>query len=390
MCRLKDATEECSKEEEIVVLAPVSTVEGDLIMNDKQLQMEVKQVQGIVHNIPFLVLDLVADYLLALEYLNFRATCTSFRSAAPSKQWSTATALARLQTYSLISPLLMVIDVYQGMITCIDPRLGDKYFMTRLPESIGHSRVMYSKYGWLLIYDLVKGHLLFNPFTAAVIQLPLLPYSPLATSFGFSAPPNSPDCKVFFFYDHVYMTSPGESVWHTIDNESYIPRFLRHDTLAFCDQHVYIFSGDENIGIMEIDGDNRWEIAQAPKLKSDGVVRYLVECDNQLLSVIVDEFGGELEIFKLNHSTREWGKVDSLGKHMIFIYETQAFSAIAKISEMENKIYFPRYREGKIVFYSLDTRKYNTFAGKKEEAFDDFLPTQEQLLSVWIEPNWSV
>ncbi|MFS7908840.1 hypothetical protein Hanom_Chr01g00087811 [Helianthus anomalus] len=62
----------------------------------------------------------------------------------------------------------------------------------------------------------------------------------------------------------------------------------------------------------------------------------------------------------------------------------------AKTPEMANKIYFPRVHSenGKIVFYSLETRRYHT--SNVEESFGDFMGTEHYLdQHVWIEPCWS-
>ncbi|KAI3683688.1 hypothetical protein L1987_84201 [Smallanthus sonchifolius] len=78
--------------------------------------------------------------------------------------------------------------------------------------------------------------------------------------------------------------------------------------------------------------------------------------------IIVGGFGESVEVFKINESTEEWEKTDGLGKHMIYISNTSCICVEAKSPEMENKIYFPRllHNEGtKIVFYSLETRKYH-------------------------------
>lgn len=58
-------------------------------------------------NIPFDALKMIIEFCVGVEYLNFRATCKQCHLAAPMIQWS---KVGRLQTYSLASPWLMVLD----------------------------------------------------------------------------------------------------------------------------------------------------------------------------------------------------------------------------------------------------------------------------------------
>ncbi|KAJ0511294.1 hypothetical protein HanRHA438_Chr11g0524051 [Helianthus annuus] len=136
-----------------------------------------------------------------------------------------------------------------------------------------------------------------------------------------------------------------------------------------------------------------WEVVnEALQSKSSGQ-SFLVTCDQHLLVVLVDTFGESVEVFKLNGSTREWEKTDSLGKHILYVCHTRCFCIEARITEMENKIYFPlvHSENGKIVFYSLETRKYHTFSGRNvQESFGDFFGTKYHLnRHAWIKPSWS-
>ncbi|GJV68240.1 hypothetical protein Tco_1483749, partial [Tanacetum coccineum] len=52
--------------------------------------------------------------------------------------------------------------------------------------------------------------------------------------------------------------------------------------------------------------------------------------------------GESVEVFKMNNSNKEWEKLDSLGRHMIYICGTTCLCIEAKYRHMENKIYFPQ------------------------------------------------
>jgi hypothetical protein len=102
------------------------------------------------------------------------------------------------------------------------------------------------------------------------------------------------------------------------------------------------------------------------------------------LSVFESDFAKGVQVFKLNEFTMTWMKVDSLKNHMLFVGKT-SFSAVANIPGMENKIYFNRFYDHSIVFYSLETNNYHTF---KNDEVVNFHHVREQLNGTWIQPRW--
>ena len=112
----------------------------------------------------------------------------------------------------------------------------------------------------------------------------------------------------------------------------------------------------------------------------------------RLIVLVLGQLGETVEVFKLNETTHEWVKIDSLGKHMIFISSASPICIEAKIPEMENKIYFPRLSspKGNMVFYSLETCRYHTFDNKDiQENFGNFFGTRYLAAPhAWIQPNW--
>ncbi|KAM0010247.1 hypothetical protein Hdeb2414_s0078g00778261 [Helianthus debilis subsp. tardiflorus] len=115
-----------------------------------------------------------------------------------------------------------------------------------------------------------------------------------------------------------------------------------------------------------------------------------MKCDQQLLLVTMSEFGGRVDVFKLNNDSTEWEKTENLGKYAIYIYGKSCLCMEAKMLTMANRIYFPRVHSDnwKIVFYSLETRRYHT--SNIEESFVNFMGTTYHLNPhAWIEPSWS-
>ena len=81
-----------------------------------------------VLNLPFHVLEMILEFCAGVEYLNFRATCKLCHLVGPLI--NRKVPQRGLQTYSLVSPWLMVFDKRGGIITFTDPMFGDKYFIS--------------------------------------------------------------------------------------------------------------------------------------------------------------------------------------------------------------------------------------------------------------------
>ncbi|KAI3683788.1 hypothetical protein L1987_84303 [Smallanthus sonchifolius] len=343
-------------------------------------------------NISFDVLKAIMECCVGVEYLNFRATCKHCHLAAPMIRWSKG---VRLHKYSLASPWLMVLHKDQGVISFTDPLFGDEYFIKTPRELIGDLEIHCSMYGWLLIRRDMEPLMFFNPFTGDIRELPR---SFNLNTYYFSAPPTSSDCMVVGFTTclecHVYIHFVArEPSW-----SGFRLNYRGNRSHSFHFATLYgrnLYALYNNGGLDFIDTDNEvytWRkvLARGPRSSCGSHKQnFLMKCDQQLLLVIVGEFGEPVEVFKLNDST-EWEKIESLGKHVIYIGDKTCLCIEAKTPVMANKIYFPRVHSEnrKIVFYSLETRRYHT--SNSEESFGDFMGTKRHLdPHVWIEPSWS-
>ncbi|PWA83159.1 hypothetical protein CTI12_AA170110 [Artemisia annua] len=330
-------------------------------------------------DLPLGVLEMIMKFCVGLEYLNFRATCKRCHLEAPVLQWRDEKALKRLQNYSLLSPWLMVVDKNRGTVTFEDPLSGYKYFMKSLPDQIDDA-ICYSGYGWLLFYG-DYGLEFCNPFTNAVHDLPEVQPGFRFYWLCFSAPPTSPDCMVVGFgIEGIYIHFVGgEKSWRLVNLYA-----------LFADGELHVF---KNLA----QEDFSWEqdVVKAPRSWCRYPVEYfLTKCDQHLLLVFVDQFGESVEVFKLNDLKNEWEKTNGIGRHMIYISDSACLCRKAEVSEMENKIFFARLynKNGKVVFYSLETGMYHTFNAKNiEESFVDFVGTKHYPFyhHAWIEPSWS-
>ncbi|KAK9068533.1 hypothetical protein SSX86_012648 [Deinandra increscens subsp. villosa] len=390
---------ECRAEEE--------GTKDEIVTGDYELVDVSSTKNSPLVNIPIDVLKMIMELCLGVEYLNFRATCKRCQLAAPLIRWSNEASISRLQTYSLASPWLVVFDRHRGIITFTDPMFGDKYFKKTPQEFIGDVRIRYSRHGWLLVCNLSHEPLsvmLFNPFTNDIRELPH-PLMGNITNVCFSDPPTSQDFLVVGFIPeektYIYISKINTECWQRVlgffpvDTGEIVPRSISFPTP--CDRRVvYALEAGGRLDLYRWhDRDRFWEvIAEAPQDCSSAAQCFLVKCDKHCFILVrMDEYGELVEVFKLNQTTQEWEKLECLGRHMIYICGATCLCMEAKTPEMENKIYFPRLhsKNGKIIFYSLETRRFHTFNGRKveEESFRDFLGTKYILNPhAWIEPSW--
>ncbi|GJX70717.1 hypothetical protein Tco_0307888 [Tanacetum coccineum] len=341
--------QEKDKDDEIVV----RSVNGDY-----EVEFNSTKDKSHLLNIPFHVLEMVMEYCVGVEYLKFRSTCKICHLAAPLIQWGDGKASKRLQKCSLLSPWLIVFDKLKGIITFTDPLFGDKYFIKTPQESIcKYSEIKCSRYGWLLILKPCGSMVFYNPFTSDIREVPRIPTTDI---YCFSAPPTSPDCMVVgltkcSIYIHFVA---GEPSWRRVVLDIAGDGFSSYRFLTLYGQDLYAMSADGELAVYKEIGreDYCWErnVAQAPSCCASFPQSFQVRCDEHLLQVIVGKFGESVEVFKLNDTAQEWEKIDGLGKHMIFVCSPSSFCIEAKVPEMENKIYFPRFssENGNMVFYS--------------------------------------
>ncbi|GKA37864.1 cation/H+ exchanger, CPA1 family protein, partial [Tanacetum coccineum] len=363
-------------------------------------------------NIPFNLLETIMEHCAGVEYMKFRATCRQCHLAAPVIKWSNKTSLWRLQTYSVASPWLMVVDKNRDVITFKDPMLGDNYLMKKSQISIASDKILSSRFGWLLFESNDLSCLvLFNPFTNDLRKLPQSEYD--LESLNFSAPPTSADCIVvgiarrrWNWHVHIHFVN-REPTWLKVFHNSIPPTicfssFYGRDLYALCeDGKVIVFN---NLGNRSPDccgNRNSYKsfygncykivVAEAPESVCGSLTqKFLTKCEQHLLLVCVSEYGKHVQVNKLNKGKKEWEKITGIGKHMIYICDTTCLCLEAKTPQMENKIFFPQVysKNRKIVFYSLDTCMYHTFDGKNIQQVDLFGTTSYLSSHAWIEPSW--
>ncbi|GJV57874.1 hypothetical protein Tco_1458879 [Tanacetum coccineum] len=254
-------------------------------------------------NIPSDLLESIMEHCVGVEYMNFRATCKRCHLAAPLIKWSNKRSIKRLQTYSAVSPWLMVVDKKQDMITFIDPVFGDNYFKKISQISIFRNKIFCSSFGWLLFEYDVSFYVLYNPFTNDIRKLPESrdPFK----SLSFSAPPTAANCIVVGFKTAEHWRAlihfvNREPVWHTL-NHGPDPHTICSS--IFDGRDLYALGKEGELIVFNNLGqpDHLWKLveAEAPKSCSSSTQKYLTKCDQQLLLVSVGKNGEHVELFEM-------------------------------------------------------------------------------------------
>ncbi|KAJ0635600.1 hypothetical protein HanOQP8_Chr17g0652681 [Helianthus annuus] len=335
-----DTLESENQVDKIVVRSSINMDDDDDDDDDDEVELN----ESRLLNLPFHLLEMIMDHCIGVEYMGFRATCKRCHLAAPLIQWKNNKTRLRLRKYSLVSPWLMVVDKNRGRITFTDPVSGDKYFMKRSHVSIRRDKIHCSRFGWLLLCSNYSPLVFFNPFTNVIRELPYVNAPDGFDSLCFSAPPTSRDCV-------------GE---------------------------VYVFKN-----LFKSQGCYYKKVVSR---KRQGGECFLVKSDRQFLLVVVGDFGEYVEVLKLNCRNKEWEKIESLGRYMIYVDGTTCLCVEAKAPELENKIFFPRLhsKNGKIVFYSLETCNYHTFNGSSNNIQQIAgVGIKHAYSHAWIQPTWS-
>nr|GFA73138.1 hypothetical protein [Tanacetum cinerariifolium] len=209
------------------------------------MECDVNSNESHLLNTPVHILETIMEFCVGVEYMNLRATCEQCRLAAPLVKWPNDTSLGRLQTYSVVSPWLMVADKKRSIMTFTYPILGDNYSLEKPNISVVYGKLYCSKFGWLLFKSYALDRLVFfNPFPNVVKNLPYSEHT--LDSLCFSAPPTSLDCMVVGFTKRGYWHADihfvnKETMWRTLNigpdpHTICFPTFYGRDLYALCNE----------------------------------------------------------------------------------------------------------------------------------------------------------
>ncbi|XVF70663.1 hypothetical protein PTKIN_Ptkin11bG0180400 [Pterospermum kingtungense] len=357
-----------------------------------------KSVENITE-LPYDIITLIAENLYLVDYMNFRQASKTFGEVAPHIQWREITSF-KLQSHSL-PPWLMFADKgYSSTVhTFIDPKLGGRYLMN-IPEFLIGYDIRYSKDGWLLMSPKVKEESMFfyNPFIKQHISVPPHTGGDPVQSFGFWSSPTSPaGCIIVGISSRsiswFYQSRIEE--WSEFVRDDYASFTPTHTCPVYWDESFYFLGQEGNLGALWIEESNNqlfgnWYIYYTPTKPCKSFDQsYLLECGGYLYAVFVDNLGESIQVClccDLGGDTWAWHEVRDIGNYMFFVSSSSSFSMVAKTPGMENKIYFPKMKRNKIVYYCLRTGKYRTFGS--DQVLSNFYNTTEYLYSSWIQQIW--
>ncbi|OVA08899.1 Sec1-like protein [Macleaya cordata] len=308
------------------------------------------------------IVELIASYLHPVDYIYFRAVCKAYRSIIPAVNWRPSFTGIIKTTY--LSPWLVFSTNNDTIYNFVYPMHNYQKCLMNLSELLVGATIRFSKGGWLLMSKGRKTLFFYNPFTRETIQLPDLPETYPFTGMSFSSLPTSSDCVVFgiapgdTYEVSIFFIARGNDYWgscifENTNLQKYMPCI---NNPVFYDGAFYCLDYNGTLGVFNLEDGFIWKVLAKPQEHFSAVYpSFLVECDGKLLSVDIGPLGNSVGICRLDFSKMVWVKVESLGKHMLFISNTSSLSAIAPHSRMENKIYFARLRGEGSLFYSLDT-----------------------------------
>ncbi|XP_026418016.1 uncharacterized protein LOC113313457 isoform X2 [Papaver somniferum] len=330
------------------------------------------------------IVDSIASHLHPVDFLHFRAVCKANKLPIV-KQISGAMR----STY--LTPWLLFSTENASRYNFVDPMHNNEKYLMNLPELLAGAIVRCQRGGWLLM---LKGRFTFffyNPLTKETIQLPELQSGYCCAGITFSSLPTCSDCLVFGITQQneeeisICIIKRGADRWEfdffeNSDLEKFMPTY---NEPVFHKGSFYCVDSNGTLGVFNEDS---WEVLKRPHGYSNAAyVSFLVECENEVLLVRI--LGFSVAILKLDSLEMVWQKVESLGKHMLFISFTSCLAAIAPKSCMENKVYFPRLHDERILYYSLETGSYHSVGST--HCAKDYFDTKSWTNCTWIEPNWS-
>ncbi|EYU45179.1 hypothetical protein MIMGU_mgv1a018581mg, partial [Erythranthe guttata] len=91
---------------------------------------------------------------------------------------------------------------------------------------------------------------------------------------------------------------------------------------------------------------------------------YLIKPKGQKEIFAVFEMYSErrVSVYKLSKGL-SWEFVEDLGDKVFYVCRTSSFGYTTNVKSLANKVFFPKFYRDKVMYYSLDTRRYHCFEG---------------------------
>ncbi|KAF7831162.1 F-box/kelch-repeat protein [Senna tora] len=346
---------------------------------------------------------MIADCLNLFDYRSFRATCRDFRLIPKLQYRQALQRFKRCPSSSKVWLLLSVNDM--SAFKFVDPVHGTSFLMS-VPESLKGSVVRCSRNGWLLMSDRKSSMSFLNPFTNKIIKLSKTPIE-CASSYAmaFTSLPTSPDCIVLGcgafpptatssklrILPATPMGGPPNWIDASIERDAIFQ--INNSSPVFYKERFYLLGLDGKLSVLKCvhrEDDLgfywiiTWDILERLETPHKSFYQnFLLGCDGKLMSIFVGEMGEWLQIYSLDFTEMRWEKVESIGNYVIYVSRSSSVAIEARITGTNNRIYFPRFHDNCILYYSLETRKFHSDG---QSTVESFYNTKEPLLATWIEP----
>ncbi|XP_026412886.1 uncharacterized protein LOC113308635 [Papaver somniferum] len=374
--RQDDYTVKAKKTEELII-------KDDNENPRKRQKKEILQEPrwGVIH---VDIVESIASHLHPVDVLHYRAVCKANKVPIMKK-------ISGAIRSTDLTPWLLYSTENSTQYNFVDPMHNNEKYLMKLPELLEGASIRCQKGGWLLMSKGRFTLFFYNPFTKETIHLPGLSPGYEFAGVTFSSLPTCSDCVVIGINQQneedisICIIQRGANTWifRSFQNsnlEKYMPTFI-----APVIDKGHFFCADFNGTLGDMHGGDFEVVERPPGHSNAAYVSFLVKCETELL--MVQMLGMSVTIYRLDSLNMVWQKVESLGKHMLFISFTSCLSAVAPKSCMENKVYFPRLHGDRILYYSLETGSYHSVGSM--HCAKDYFDTKCWTNCTWIEPNCS-
>ncbi|GLT77031.1 hypothetical protein SLA2020_486560 [Shorea laevis] len=362
----------------------------DVLKHVEIKEENVAEIEGNFGKLSSDILSVIARRLILHDYTSFRAVNRTCRLVAPPVQW-TSTSWDEFEFYDLLPPWLMFCQ--KRVCNFIDPLRRTKYSMNIHDVSSKYFRILNSKDGWCVMLHGENSIFFWNSFSKKIIRLPdMLHRCDSVVSCCFSCSPNSSNCVLILVrtggegdFD-IEFISLDDGEWLTLVVVTNGELVLQdNNTPVFFDGNFYFLGMHGNLGVFK--DLEFFEVLDNLHCPCESLYQsHLLECKGELLSVFVGPFAEWVRIFNLDSSKMAWIELEHLGDQTLYLSHFSSFSMTATSPDMANRIYFPRFSGKNIMYYSLDSKKFQSHG--TEDVFRGFYNTNEQLQSCWVELKW--
>ncbi|KAL8059047.1 hypothetical protein ABFX02_03G061800 [Erythranthe guttata] len=320
------------------------------------------------NDIPQELLDLILSNVFAKDRYNFSLVCRSWNEVVSASSYRH-------------SPCLMFNE--RSMKHLWKFFQHNSFFYLDFPKLEG-ARIRFSNHGWLLMSrDNDETLFFYDPFNHHMIELPALCFKDRVAAYSticFFHPPTSPDCFIVGIgtiieqrYDEaeIGVLKHGEDEWKIYIYETPHEFQATLGPPILDDGLLYFLDLKGNIATFDISkhGYNlAWSVftgcLKPRQLRKNIREHFLIKPkgEKEIFAVFAIYSERRVSVYRLSKGL-SWEFVEDLGDKVFYLCRTSSFGYTTDVKSMANKIFFPKFYGDKIIYYSLDTKKYHCFEG---------------------------